>query len=318
MPATAPRTGDATVSEWNIGLGETIDRAELHQRYGGRIHPRISPSRASQNVFLFTTNISIFDAPAALFDGWTGEHVHFTGEGGTAGTDQVLTHGNKSVLHHHAEGRALRLFHQRPDTTKVTYLGHLHLDSDRPFVWADAPSDPRRPLEIARRLVFRLRPVLSPPPSFLPATPPATWTPQICTDSSPALLPDPSPPQRAAARLLASYSRYLRAAHATDLVHYRVRPAGTLTEVSTHHDPCRNELVAVRPTLARTVIWAALGEFQDVARFMDQRPDRALLLPAAPDHDLAELLHHARAAAIWPVDRHGFARTQPPNRDEHH
>ncbi|MEU7031638.1 hypothetical protein AB0A60_33690 [Streptomyces sp. NPDC046275] len=318
MTATAPRTGDATASRWNLGLGETISRAELHQRYGGRIHPRISPSRASQNVFLFTTNVSLFDAPAALFDGWTGEHVHFTGEGGTAGTDQVLTHGNKSVLLHHSEGRTLRLFHQRPDSRDVTYLGHLHLDRDRPYVWADAPSDPRRPLEVARRLVFRLRPVLSPPSGFLPTTPPATWTPQIRTDSSPALLPDPSAAQRVAANLLASYSRYLRAAHATDLVHYRVRPAGTLTEVSTHHDPSRNELVAVRPTLARTVIWAALGELQDVTRFMDQRPDHALLLPTAPDHDLAELLHHARAAAIWPVDRHGFARTQPPNRDEHH
>lgn len=44
------------------------------RRYGGRIHPRISPSRTTQNVFLFTT-------PAGIFDGWTGEHVHFTGEG---------------------------------------------------------------------------------------------------------------------------------------------------------------------------------------------------------------------------------------------
>ncbi|MER5372740.1 hypothetical protein [Streptomyces sp. NPDC002553] len=311
MPASASTPADATASGWNLALGETLDRAELHQRYGGRIHPRISPSRASQNVFLFTT-------PAGLFDGWTGEHVHFTGEGGTAGTDQVLTHGNKSVLHHHAEGRTLRLFQQRPDTQDVTYLGHLHLDSDRPYVWADAPCDPRRPLEFARRLVFRLRPVFTPPPGFLPTTPPATWTPQIHTDSSPVLLPDPSPAERAAASLLASYSRYLRAAHATDLVHYRVRPAGTLTEVSTHHDPARNEVIAVRPTLARTVIWAALGELQDVTRFMEKRPDRALLLPAAPDHDVAELLHHAGAAAIWPVDRYDFARTRTPKRDEHH
>ncbi|MGW3391917.1 hypothetical protein [Streptomyces cinereoruber] len=318
MPATAPRTGDATASEWNLGLGETIGRAELHQHYGGRIHPRISPSRASQNVFLFTTNVSLFDAPAALFDGWTGEHVHFTGEGGTAGTDQVLTHGNKSVLHHHAEGRTLRLLHQRPDAQEVTYLGHLHLDSDCPYVWADAPCDPRRPLEIARRLVFRLRPVFSPPPGFLPTTSPVTWTPQIRTDATPALLLDPSPAQRAAAKLLTSYSRYLRAADGTELLHYRVRPAAALAELSAHHDPTRNELVAVLPTLARPAIWAALGELQDLTRFMDQRPDRALLLPAAPDHDLAELLHHAGTTAIWPVDPYSFLRTQPLNNGEYH
>ncbi|MFF7953681.1 hypothetical protein [Streptomyces griseorubiginosus] len=311
MPASSPTPADATASGWNIALGETLDRSKLHQLHGGRIHPRISPSRASQNIFLFTT-------PAGLFDGWTGEHVHFTGEGGTAGTDQVLTHGNKSVLRHHAEGRTLRLFHQRPDTQDVTYLGHLHLDNDRPYVWADAPCDARRPLEIARRLVFRLRPVFTPPRGFLPITSPAAWTPQIHTDASPVLLPDASPAERAAASLLTSYSRYLRTAHATDLVHYRVRPAGTLTDVSTHHDPARNEVIAVRPTLARTVIWAALGELQDVTRFMGKRPDRALLLPAPPDHDVAELLHHAGAAAIWPVDRNDFARTRTPKRDEHH
>ncbi|MGC5263915.1 hypothetical protein ACPXCO_23130 [Streptomyces cyaneofuscatus] len=303
MPAT---TSHDPHPAWHLTLGASIERAELHHRYGGRIHPRISPSRATQNVFLFTTS-------AGIFDGWTGNHVHFTGEGGTAGTDQVLTHGNKSVLHHHAEGRTLRLFHQRPDTTTVTYLGHLHLDSDLPYVWADAACDPRRPLEIARRLVFRLRPVFSPPPAFLPTAPPTASTPQVRTESAPPLLPDPSPAQRTGANLLAAYSRYLRAVHDIDLVHYRTRPAGALTELFTHHDPARNELIAVRPTLARTAIWAALGELQDLTRFMDSRPERALLLPSEPDDDLAELLHHASAAAIWPVDRYLFTRTQPPS-----
>lgn len=139
MPATDNRPRDESHPAWHLALGETIDRAELHRRYGGRIHPlvqltgRISPSRTTPNVFLFTT-------PAGVFDGWSGEHVHFTGEGGTAGTDQVLTQGNKSVLHHRAEGRTLRLFHQRPNTMAVAYLGHQHLDTDRPYVWADAPA----------------------------------------------------------------------------------------------------------------------------------------------------------------------------------
>ncbi|MFJ9580845.1 hypothetical protein ACIRQF_31210 [Streptomyces sp. NPDC101191] len=309
MTATTSRQNDEPNSAWHLALGETIDRAELHRRYGGRIHPRISPSRTTQNVFLFTTT-------AGVFDGWTGEHVHFTGEGGTAGTDQVLTHGNKSVLHHDAEGRTLRLFHQRPDTMSVTYLGHLHLDGDRPYVWADAPCDPRRPLEIARRLVFRLRPVFSLPLALLPTTPAVAPTPQVSTESAPVLLPDASPAQRAAANLLAAYSRYLRAVHATNLVHYRVRPTGALTELFTHHDRARNELVAVRPTLARTAVWAALGELQDLTRFMDPQPERALLLPREPDEDLAELLHHADVTAIWPLDRYHFARTQPQNRAE--
>ncbi|MET8816546.1 hypothetical protein ABZW47_31680 [Streptomyces sp. NPDC004549] len=306
MPATENRRSDEPDSTWHLALGETIDRAELHDRYGGRIHPRISPSRTTQNVFLFTT-------PAGIFDGWTGEHVHFTGEGGSTGTDQVPTHGNKSVLHHRTEDRTLRLFRQRPDTLAVTYLGHLHLDSDRPYVWADAPCDSRRPLEIARRLVFRLRPVFSLPPAALPAAPSIASTPQVSKESAPPLLPDPSPAQRAAANLLAAYGRYLRAVQGTDLVHYRVRPAGALTELSAHHDTACNELVAVRPTLARGAIWAALGELQDLKRFMDPRPDRALLLPNEPDTDLADLLQQANVAAIWPLDHYLFARTQSPS-----
>ncbi|MCX4681644.1 hypothetical protein OG413_41320 [Streptomyces sp. NBC_01433] len=101
-------------------------------------------------------------------------------------------------------------------------------------------------------------------------------------------------------------------------VHYRVRPAGALTELFTHHDTARNELLAVRPTLARTAIWSALGELQDLTRFMDTHPDRALLLPREPDDDLAELLHHADTVGIWPVDRYRFARTQAPSRAEEH
>jgi hypothetical protein len=104
--------------------------------------------------------------------------------------------------------------------------------------------------------------------------------------------------------------------HAADLAHYSVRPAGALTELFTHHDTARNELVAVRPSLARTAIWAALGELQDLTRFMNPRPDRALLLPSEPDDDLAELLHHTSVSAIWPIERYSFARTQPPKHAE--
>jgi hypothetical protein len=49
---------------------------------------------------------------------------------------------------------------------------------------------------------------------------------------------------------------------------------------------------------------------------MDPRPYRALLLPSEPDDDLAELLRHTGVAAIWPIERDSFARTQPPNQAE--
>lgn len=39
MPATTSRHDDEPHFAWHLAVGETIDRADLHRRYGGRIHP---------------------------------------------------------------------------------------------------------------------------------------------------------------------------------------------------------------------------------------------------------------------------------------
>ncbi|MGI5507602.1 hypothetical protein [Streptomyces sp. CA-106131] len=120
-----------------------------------------------------------------------------------------------------------------------------------------------------------------------------------------------TPPRSAAANLLANYTRYLRAVHDTELIRYRVTPAGTLTEQSAHHDPSRNELLTVRCNLARTAMWAAVGELQDLRRYLTPQPDLALLLTGKPDADLAAFLRHAAVTVIWPSDRYAFSRLEP-------
>ncbi|MGP3690806.1 hypothetical protein ACTVZO_40070 [Streptomyces sp. IBSNAI002] len=148
---------------WDLIPCQHIDRADLHARYGGRIQARISPSKRSPNIHLFITP----DAEASSFDGWTGRHLYFGGEGGLDGTDQTLSHGNRCVFEHEEDGRALRVFlqlHGQP----VQYRGQYRLDPKVPFVHVDAPSDARRPQDVRRAVIFRLLPLNGSPPVVCP------------------------------------------------------------------------------------------------------------------------------------------------------
>lgn len=66
---------------WDLVPGQRLDRSDVHARFGGLARGRISPSRASENILLFTTPTTI----ASAFDGWTGDRVLFGGTGGSNG-----------------------------------------------------------------------------------------------------------------------------------------------------------------------------------------------------------------------------------------
>ena len=103
----------------DLAPGQTIRRTELHERYGGRRQGGISPSRASDNVFVIT-------APdrgpeyGYIYDG-QGEdgYYHYTGEGQFG--DQQMAQGNRAIRDHVAEGRELHLFEAHG--TELTHLG---------------------------------------------------------------------------------------------------------------------------------------------------------------------------------------------------
>ncbi|MFJ5068408.1 hypothetical protein ACIQC7_18635 [Kitasatospora sp. NPDC088556] len=298
---------------WDLIPGEHIDRTDLHARFGGRIHGRISPSRQSPNVHLFITP----DAEASCLDGWTGTHLHFGGEGGLDGTDQTLSQGNRSVAEHEQDGRALRVFlqlHGRP----AQYLGQFRLDADVPVVYADAPFDARRPQQVRRAIVFRLLPLNGAPTGLSTADPIAernTVRP-IGTGTGTGTVmrvADPSPAEEAAGRLLRAYESYARWAHQAKLSSYLVTVAGAFTELHVDlYDLTRNELVVARATAARPVVREAIGELHDLARYFDAEPRRVLLLPSPPDEDLTELLHHQQVSAVWPSGPREFARSEVP------
>ena len=101
----------------------------------------------------------IFTDPASgeqhgYYDGWQPDGCfHYTGEGQRG--DQRMVSGNRSILDHEDEGRALRLF--KGARGEVEYVGEFVLDDEQPWYETDAPETGGGPLR--KVIVFRLRPV---------------------------------------------------------------------------------------------------------------------------------------------------------------
>ena len=120
---------------WALRPGDRIRRRELHDRYGGSRQDGISPSRLSPNIFIFTDPRSgekhgYFDSPGP--DG----SLHYTGRGQRG--DQTLTSGNRAILYHRENERALRVFQGASGV--VRYMGEYVLNEHDPYSWERAPS----------------------------------------------------------------------------------------------------------------------------------------------------------------------------------
>lgn len=110
---------------WDLRPGDEVRRKELHRRYGGGGQGGISPSRTSPNVLIFS-DITAGSQHGYIYDAWDPLQpglFHYTGEGQLG--DQQIKSGNRAILDHAEEGRALRLFDGvRGD---VRYVGEFEL-----------------------------------------------------------------------------------------------------------------------------------------------------------------------------------------------
>jgi hypothetical protein len=143
-----PIAGPHHAPRWTLEPGDTILRKDLHQRFGGGGQGGIEPSARTPNVFIFSDR----DAGKKygyMYDRWSDGVFHFTGDGQVG--DQVMKYGNRAILEHRKQRRALRVF----DGVRgnVTYQGEFELAAD-PFYIAEARD---RFSERARKvIVFRL------------------------------------------------------------------------------------------------------------------------------------------------------------------
>jgi hypothetical protein len=139
---------------WELRPGDVIRRTELQDRYGGGRQGGIAPSRTTPNVLIFT-DPKAGTQHGYIYDGWDQLDptlFRCTGEGQHG--DQRMVAGNRTILEHVEQCRALRVFKGVGDL--VQYRGEFKLDP-HPYETRRAPASGGG----ADRdvIVFRLRPI---------------------------------------------------------------------------------------------------------------------------------------------------------------
>lgn len=302
----------ASEPPWDLAVGETLPRREVHRRYGGAPFGGIEPSRSTPNVLLFTNPAS--GEQHGYFDGWADDGCfHYTGEGQRG--DQQFREGNKAVRHHEADGRILRLF--RASGPEVTYLGAFTTDSQQPYYFTDAPETGGGPLRTV--IVFRLRPVgqvlrRDAERIRVPGGPRISevaveahnqdrYRVQRGTNLSEA--------ERREAALVVRYRGHLEQ-RGVEVVRLAIRPGSELRPLYCDlFNKSNHELVEAKGTVTREALRLALGQLLDYRRFIDPRPAMVLLVPMRPRPDLLALLQEYGVRVVWEEEQGHFAESQP-------
>ena len=108
---------------WDIEVGETLLRKELHDRWGGGPYGGMEPSVKAESVFLFS-NPKAGRAFGYKYDGWHADGMlHYTGDG-QVGDQLLTTGGNKALMDAEGLGRTIRFCHQRPGRRRPSYPNH--------------------------------------------------------------------------------------------------------------------------------------------------------------------------------------------------
>jgi hypothetical protein len=258
------------------------------------------------------------------YDGWNEDFSIFlyTGEG-RAG-EQEMTHGNRAILTHKEDGRALRLFVAdgfEPDSrTKIQrYVGEFELDDALSYTRAPSP-DIHRNMRSA--IVFRLRPIgnvlrresdksmSGDAPQIASAALVEVETQE--TDTYEAGGSGGVTAERRESKLVQRYTEFLRAA-GHEVRRWRIRPPGELRDLLTDlYDTTEGELYEAKGVTTRDAIRRAIGQLLDYRRHIPQQPTRlAVLLPARPSQDLLSLLTELHISCVYEEPPGNFNRYKP-------
>lgn len=161
--------------EWMYDEGDIALRSDIHATYGGSTYGGIEPSRTSPNVMIYTDPqqgaLNGYD-----YDGWDANDpnvFYYTGEGRHG--DQTMREGNKAILNHETDGRALRLWETLEEPAQVggkrqRYVGEFYVDAAAPYRMAPAPDAAGDRRQV---IVFRLVRA-GEEPAAVPAAPPSS------------------------------------------------------------------------------------------------------------------------------------------------
>ncbi|MEP9364008.1 hypothetical protein ABLE68_13650 [Nocardioides sp. CN2-186] len=315
-------TPSPTTVSWDLGPGDDLNRADRAELYGGAERGGIQPSSTSPNVFLYSD-------PAAgeiygyTYDGWDRDADVFlyTGEGRSG--DQRIRVGNRAIVDHVVDGRALRLFvadgfESTSSAKRQVYLGEFQIDSLLPFVRAEAP-DTEGVLRSV--VVFRLRPVgafLRRPQdvsaigdvadrneAMSEAVEPTqlreaatsveddSTEVELEADGAATFLVSPVAQAEGVRReaLLTRRFRVFMSSQGRTLRRYRVRPAGAIAPLYTDvYDIDGRVLYEAKAASTRENVRMAIGQLLDYRRLVPSDSRLAILVPTPPADDLIALL----------------------------
>ncbi|MET8855330.1 hypothetical protein [Streptomyces sp. NPDC004579] len=146
--------------------GNVRTRAEIKRIFGGSTQGGICPAIEEQSVNLYS-DPSVGEANG-YYDGWLAEEdelgpiFEYTGAGksGNQTFAGLAGSGNRAILRHAEQGRALRVFTQvgripNSDTKTHLYVGEFTLDALEPYVWRRVHGEDGKERGV---IVFRLRP----------------------------------------------------------------------------------------------------------------------------------------------------------------
>ncbi|MGR3938491.1 restriction endonuclease [Streptomyces sp. BRA346] len=237
------------------------------------------------------------------FDGWGKDGCyHYTGEGQKG--DQQMVRGNRAILQHVHDGRALRLF-DAVASGVYAYLGEFTL-ADPPWYYRDAldANDESRSV-----IMFRLKPVgqaadLGDSLSFTPLNEDVIEDVEVEQHQTERTTVSSKSKQHEAERreapLVTKYRDYLEAQGHT-VKRKKIIPAGEVRALYTDlFDVTDDALIEAKGSVSREAVRMAIGQLYDYRRYISPKPSLAVLLPARPRQDLVDLCNMSGAAVIWP------------------
>ena len=298
--------------EWYLKPGETIERARLHEEFGGRTQGGIGPSGKTPNVFVFTD--PAVGEQYGYIDAWREDGCfHYTGEGQRG--DQLMKSGNKAIFEHEQDGRALRLFTGARGT--VRYEGEFVLAPDKPWYTTDAPEID--PLQTRSVIVFCMR------PKDVPAKPSRSKLDAVAAEPGVTEVPveeqwtekafvnptrEPFEMERREQKLVKDYMAYLEL-QGHDVRRLKIVAPGEAKPLFTDlFDVTTGTLIEAKGSVRRESIRMAVGQLADYRRHVGNGLNElAVLLPSEPRPDLLDLLDSQDITVIWPEGKSSFATT---------
>jgi hypothetical protein len=220
--------------------------------------------------------------------------------------------GNKAILQHRADGRALRVF--RGVGGEVIYEGEFGLAIDPPWYTTDAPESGRSDI-VRKVIVFRLRPLDATPAhpsSALDRLPPQRVSEVPVEEQNTERVyvqpnHEPYEAERREQQLVRAYCVFM-AKRGSRITRHLIRPEGEAKPMfSDAYDATRNNLLEGKGTVTREAVRMAIGQLADYRRFIEPRPRCAVLLPERPRSDLEALLSTEGLAVVWAVEDGQFA-----------